>query len=127
MGMCGVDGGGKLDSFMDWYSFDDGASIGGRGSEGGVIVRDEEHDAGARITLEHSGHIAPFSITCGIYGWMFHTRFFGTAAEAQDEFTRMREALGGIAAAIPLKTDPEVEAKSQEIAQRIEQFVENFP
>jgi hypothetical protein len=116
-----------MDSPMDWYSFDDGASIGGRGTEGGVIVCDEEHGAGARITLEHGGDIAPFSITCGIYGWMMHTHFFADGAGAQSEFERMREALGGIAATIPLETDPEVEAKSREIAQRIAQFVENFP
>jgi hypothetical protein len=46
------------------------------GSEGGTIVLDEEHGLGARITLEKDGAIAPFTITCGIYGWMAHTRFF---------------------------------------------------
>ena len=59
-----------------WHPFEDGASIGQAGSEGGVIVRDDEHPWGARITLERDGGFAPFALTCGIYGWMVHTRWF---------------------------------------------------
>lgn len=35
-----------------WYSFDNGSTIGTDGSENGVIIKDEEHELGARITLE---------------------------------------------------------------------------
>jgi len=42
-----------------WHIFDSGKSIGTRGSEEGYIVSDEEHDMGARITLERSGCTAP--------------------------------------------------------------------
>lgn len=38
------------------------------------LVRDEEHSAGARITLERDGSIAPFAITCGIYGGFLYHR-----------------------------------------------------
>lgn len=48
-----------------WYSFDEGRSIGLRGTEEGVIIRDDEHPEGARITLERDGR-TPFAITCGI-------------------------------------------------------------
>ena len=58
---------------MVWVAVENGATIGTLGSEGGVIERDEEHADGARITIEQGGTIAPYSITCGIYGWMFHT------------------------------------------------------
>ena len=39
-----------------------------KGSEGGVIVRDETYEALARITLEKETLHAPFVITCGVYG-----------------------------------------------------------
>ncbi|MAW97055.1 MULTISPECIES: hypothetical protein [unclassified Leeuwenhoekiella] len=56
-----------------WNPFDQGNSIGTIGSEDGKILKDEENSFGARITLEENGSIAPFSITIGIYGLMFHT------------------------------------------------------
>lgn len=49
-----------------WSSFDEGHSLGTRGSENGIILRDEEHIEGARITLERDGDNAPFSVTMGI-------------------------------------------------------------
>ncbi len=59
-----------------------GKSIRRRGSEGGLIIRDEESTLGARVTLEGKGNIAPFSITLGIYGLMFHTEFFSDLEHA---------------------------------------------
>ena len=56
----------------DWLPFENGTTIGATGSEGGVILRDELHPHGARITLEQTS--TGFAITCGIYGWMVHTR-----------------------------------------------------
>ena len=54
-----------------WAVFDDGRSIGKVNSEGFVILRDDEHEQGARITLKHgASHI---SISCGIFGKMDHT------------------------------------------------------
>lgn len=108
-----------------WYAFDSGKSIGQRGSESGTIIRDEEHDDGARITLERDGQTAPFSITCGIYGWMVHTRFLGKKPEAEREFVRMRTDLTKIIDSIPLADDPEVEAKSRVVTESISEFVEN--
>jgi hypothetical protein len=35
-----------------WTAFEDGGSIGETGGEGGVVLRDDEHPWGARITLE---------------------------------------------------------------------------
>jgi hypothetical protein len=37
-----------------WHPFDSGQSLGSRGSEEGVIVLDEEHEEGARVTLGKS-------------------------------------------------------------------------
>jgi hypothetical protein len=112
---------------MSWHTFDNGKSIGQLGSESGTIVRDEEHEGGARITLERNGHSAPFAITCGIYGWMVHTRFFGTESEAQTEFERMRTDLSRIIGEIPLAADSAVDSKSLAVSESLSEFVRRFP
>jgi hypothetical protein len=111
---------------VSWDTFDNGQSLGQQGSENGVIIRDEEHVKGARITLERDGVTAPFSITCGIYGWMVHTCFFGAEPEAQIEFESMKVEIASILDIIPLTTDPNVNAKSQVVAQSVAKFVEKF-
>ena len=69
-----------------WTDFDEGKSIGQTGSEGGIIIRDEENTFGARVTLEGKGNIAPFSITLGIYGIMLHTGFLSDLEQGQKCF-----------------------------------------
>ena len=71
---------------LDWYTFNRGATLGTEGSERGVIVTDEEHALGARLTLERGTQTAPFAITCGVYGWLVHTRFFPSETEANAEY-----------------------------------------
>jgi hypothetical protein len=112
---------------MPWGLFDNGATIGQRGSENGFILTDEEHDLGARITLEREADNAPFAITCGIYGWMFHTRWFGSEADASAEFERMKSGLGAILNIIPRVDEPEADVKCQRVADAIGAFVEQFP
>ena len=80
----------------NWINFDDGHSIGQLGPDRGKIVRDEENTSGARITLEQVGETAPFSITMGIYGVMFHTEFFGTLDRAQKCFDVYKSKIGQI-------------------------------
>jgi hypothetical protein len=80
----------------DWKPFDAGRSLGSLGSESGVILLDEEHVEGARITIERGGSTAPFSITCGVYGWMAHTRFFATEEEARQVCAEMKVALSDL-------------------------------
>ncbi len=64
-----------------WSDFEDGKTIGAKGSEEGIIILDLEYDGGARITLEENarpdekGESIPFAITFGIYGLMFHTHY----------------------------------------------------
>ena len=83
----------SVERFMGWQPTENGGTLGTAGSEGGVILRDEEHDLGARITLERHCSIAPFAVTCGIYGWFFHTRFASTETEA--EYSAMSSGLEG--------------------------------
>jgi hypothetical protein len=105
----------------EWYAIDSGRTIGTVGSEDGVILLDDEHAAGARITIERGGTIAPFSITCGVYGAMFHTRFFGSEDEARRECTEMKAALATLLDELTRETD--VQATGTIVAQ----FVERFP
>ena len=67
--------------------------IGTKGSEDGIIVLDEEHDEGARITLERNGSIAPWSVTCGIYGCFMHTAFASNETEVKTKYDSMKSDL----------------------------------
>lgn len=109
----------------DWCLFDDGGSIGQRGSEGGVILRDEEHPHGSRITLERSSDTA-YSITCGVYGWMVHTRFFSDQATAQQALEEMKPALADILDLIPTTEDMN-DTKIGVVSDAMSDFVERFP
>jgi hypothetical protein len=80
-----------------WHQFEDGATLGQKGSESGVILRDEEHPQEARITLERDTRTAPFAITCGIYGCMLHTRFFSQESEEEGGPEGCRSFLDGVA------------------------------
>lgn len=59
----------------NWSAFENGMTIGTKGSERGIIILDIEHSNGARVTLEKECGNIPFAITLGIYGLMFHTHF----------------------------------------------------
>ena len=76
-----------------WTQFDSGSSIGITGSEDGVIVLDEEHLYGARVTLERDGSHAPWSVTCGIYGAFLHTAFASSEAEGREKYEHMKSDL----------------------------------
>jgi hypothetical protein len=106
-----------------WGKCDEGRTIGLLGSEQGVILLDDEHTDGARITLERDGHNAPFSITCGVYGWMFHTRFLGDEAEARNEYDAMKVALSEL---VRLNV-PEADGGLTFAGDEFSKFVARFP
>ncbi len=111
----------------NWYDYDEGYSIGTSGSDGGLIARDEEHDFGARITLEEDGSSAPFTVTCTIYGWMSHARFFPDESEANREFDEMKTDLERILIIVPADETDADEETLDEISDEISEFVERFP
>jgi hypothetical protein len=78
----------------NWFAYDEGRSIGSISAEGGVILRDEEHEDGVRVTLKRGGSYV--SVSCSIYGWMDHTRFFGSLIEAQREYVSMKPPLANM-------------------------------
>jgi hypothetical protein len=110
----------------NWYDFDDGFSIGTSGPEGGLIVRDEEHRDGARITLEEDGSFSGFSVTCGIYGWTVHTIYFSEEYEADKEFGKMKDDLSRILELIS-ETDQRDEEAIAAVEEEINEFVEKYP
>ena len=75
-----------------WMSYENGLTIGEKGSENGTIICDEEYLECCRITLEKTNRI-PYSITCGIYGFMCHTTFAGTKQEAQEKYECMKSEM----------------------------------
>ena len=78
----------------NWFAYDNGSTIGSTGAEGGMVLRDEGHELGARLTLKRGGNYV--SVSCSIYGWMDHTRFFGSVADAQREYLLMKPPLANM-------------------------------
>jgi hypothetical protein len=114
---------------MPWLPFTDHRDRSAKqGSEGGQIVLDEEHDPwGARITLERDAKSAAAAITCGLYGWMVHTRFFSELEAARREYEAMKVDLAALVALAPFDTDPDLRLKSSALIKEISAFVEKYP
>jgi hypothetical protein len=103
----------------NWNAYVEGRSIGRVGSERGAILQDEELKSEARITLKRG--ITYISISCNIYGWIDHTCFFNTLADAQREYGVMKSEIEKIMGIITSNTD---NLKGWEI---ISDFVRRFP
>ena len=103
-----------------WAAYENGKSIGKVSSEGGVILRDEEHPEGARITLKQGRDYV--SVACNVYGWMDHTRFFGTVMEGQREYLNMKASMSDMMDIIS-----ESHSNSIKVWEAIAIFVRRFP
>jgi hypothetical protein len=112
-----------------WLPFRDDRGLPiAEGSESGAIVLDEEHEPwGARITLERDTKHAPAAITCGLYGWMLHTRYFQDLEAARREYEAMKIELSALVALVPFESDPDLRRKSSELMQAISAFVAKYP
>lgn len=108
-----------------WHPFENGGTLGRAGSEEGTIMRDEEYSLGARISLERGCRVAPFAITCGIYCWMMHTRFFSSQYEAETQYQAMKSALA-LLLEVAEKT-AEIDGGRQVLMAGVSSFVEKFP
>jgi hypothetical protein len=111
----------------EWVAYDEGDTLGEAGSEGGVILRDEEYRGSARITLERTGMFGGAAVTCGLYGWMVHTRYFADHAEAAREYELMQGELAALADAQPRETDPDRDARIDEVGEALGRFLDRFP
>jgi hypothetical protein len=104
---------------MEWIQYEDGKTVGTTGSEGGVILRDEECPDGARITLEEGTQMGvPFAITCGVYGWMVHTRFIADQPTAEDAYDKMKLGLEDVLAALQSEEADVIDTAIQDFAER---------
>ncbi|MFI5298860.1 MAG: hypothetical protein ACHREM_12250 [Polyangiales bacterium] len=95
----------------------------GIGSEGGLVRLDEELSLGARVTLEEGGQTAPWSITCGLYGWLCHTIFCATEEAAHETVGRLKLRLEALAV---LADSAEGAAAKNAVAGEIEKLVADF-
>jgi hypothetical protein len=109
-----------------WQPFEEGHTLGRTGAEGGEIVLDDEHPGGARITLERGCLRAPFAITCGVYGWLVHTRFVADEETAQHAVAAMKDALAAIVALIPPEDAPDEAERLAAAAAAAADFAEQF-
>ena len=111
---------------MSWNPFDSGKTIDLTGGEGGRIIRDEEHTGGARITLEQQCKMAPFAITCGIYGWMVHASFYADQMAAEDDYDHQKTELARILSLIPRDDVPDFEDRLDAAEDAMEAFQSQF-
>jgi len=110
-----------------WTQFEDGRTIGQAGSEQGIILQDESFQNSARITLERGGVGAPFAITCGVSGWLVHTRFFATEALAQKAIDQMKPALSNIVSLIPERWQSTNDVNRRRLTKALSDFLKQFP
>jgi len=108
-----------------WYPFENGATRGMRGIEGGIILEDEQHDEGARITWEDGCLRAACAISVVVYGWAGHTRFFDDEATAKQAYDDMKIALHGVLVLLPKHVDDLIVVEKIDAA--IADFLMRFP
>lgn len=110
-----------------WHEFEFGQTIDQPGSEQGVILQDDEHVLGARITLERLERRAiKFAITCGLYGWFFHTHYCSGEEEARHDFFQMKAELERMADLLSCAGNSEGDIEG-ELLNTISAFVDRFP
>jgi hypothetical protein len=76
-----------------WKPYSNGSTLGKQGSEDGITLVDEELQGIARITLEEIPQRSRFAITCGIQGWLVHTRYAAAHSEALCDYKLMKTEL----------------------------------
>lgn len=103
-----------------WSIYNKGKTIGTTTAEGGLILSDESNDDGARITLKRGNSYV--SVSLHIHGWMDHTRFFSTDADAQREYRAMRAAVINVLTVINAEGASEIK-----VWEAISDFVRRFP
>lgn len=83
---------------MTWHPYDGFGQFGAVGTEGGRVVRDEQHSTGARMTLEDctaTAHAWDYAIACGGPSGLMHTAFFRSREDADAAFEAMQRDLIG--------------------------------
>lgn len=111
---------------QDWHPYDSGKTLGTTGTEGGTIIRDDEHPDGARITLERDCLRVPYAITCSVYGFADHTRYIADEPTAMHQYEQMQPALEAILALLPREDDPDYAEKYNAATDAMDEFTERY-
>jgi hypothetical protein len=104
----------------NWQPYNQGRSIGVKGSEGSQIVRDEEHPLGARMTIKQGQDYV--SVSCNISGKIDHTRFFREMKAAEQEYFNMQQEMTKVIGAISFSKAADIK-----VWEAISEFVTRFP
>ena len=107
-----------------WTQFNNGDTLGHRGSEGGTIIRDEMFPDGARITLEKNTKTAAFAITCGIVNWLVHTVYLSTEESAQRTFELIKSDLESMMRYV--NREPFISEDSMLLVEQLKDFIRRF-
>jgi hypothetical protein len=110
-----------------WSAAEGGSTLGLGGAEGGTIVRDEQHPAGLRLTLEEDPARSFYALTCGISGWLLHARFFDDEAKAQAAWDEMKPALEELATQLPTSGAKAMDEATRAAGAKLGAFVARFP
>ncbi|MCY1032757.1 hypothetical protein OV207_14905 [Corallococcus sp. BB11-1] len=114
-----------MDQDAGWTDYEAGATLGGEGSQGGLVVRDEGFRGNLRLTYEADEARSFHSITCGIAGWLRHPRFFDNAGDAARAFEEMKPALEELGARLT-EGGPRSTADGQAAGPLLAAFVVRF-
>ncbi|RKH16604.1 hypothetical protein D7Y13_04025 [Corallococcus praedator] len=115
-----------MDQDTGWSEYASGSTLGGEGSQGGIVVRDEGHRGGnLRLTYEADDARSFHSITSGIAGWLRHPRFFDNADAAARAFEEMKPALEELGAKLS-EGGPRSTADGQAAGPLLAAFVVRF-
>ncbi|QRN98098.1 hypothetical protein JRI60_03210 [Archangium violaceum] len=112
---------------QSWRPAEGGSTLGLEGAEGGTIVRDEEHPAGLRLTLEEDLSRSFHALTCGISGWLVHRRYFGSEPEAAAAWDEMKPALVELAMQLPAAGPKGLDPATREAGVKLGAFLARFP
>ena len=104
----------------DWSPYQLGKTLGTCGLEGDLILKDEEHPNGARITMKRGKNY--LSITCNLYQWIHHSRLFISQREAEREYEEMKPAIAEVVSLLAAGDKSDV--KAWEV---VSDFVSRFP
>lgn len=110
-----------------WQPYQAGTTLGMTGSEGGTITWDEQYADRVRLTMEQDESRSFFAITCGVTGWLVHTRFFGSREEAFAAFQELRPALVELLCRLPGDEPRSSRDAAREGGPLLAAFVARFP
>jgi hypothetical protein len=111
----------------EWRPAEAGSTLGLMGQEGGTIVRDEEHPAGLRLTLEEDLERSFHALTCSVERWLVHRRYFSTAQEAEAAWAEMQPALVELARQLPPAGPKGMDPATREAGAKLGAFIARFP